>query len=134
MVKEFNSLEEIEKYYDEGTNTYEFIEDDEMIDLVIFNFYLNVEANIKALNINSKDIKTWNIEANNIKFRNVEACNIKANYIIARNVEAINIEAEDISYYAVCFAYQNISCKSIKARSDNAKQFVLESKLEIKGA
>ena len=32
MIKEFNSLEEIEKYYDKNTNTYVFKENNELFD------------------------------------------------------------------------------------------------------
>ena len=51
MTKEFNSLKEIQKYYDEKSHTYIFKENGEYIDLVVFNFDLNVNANIEALNI-----------------------------------------------------------------------------------
>ena len=106
MIKEFNSLEEIEEYYDEKSNTYIFIEDDEYIDLVVFNFDLDTSANIEAW-----DIYAWNIYA----------CNIAAE----------NIKARNISYYAVCFACDNIKCNSIIGRRNNAKHFVLDGKLEI---
>lgn len=111
MTKEFNSLEEIEEYYDEKSNTYIFKEKDVMIHLVVLNFELNVEANIKAI-----DIKAYDIKANNIN---------------AWDIKAWNIEAQDIRYHAVCFAYNNIKCKSIKGRKQNAKHFVLDGKLEI---
>ena len=45
MIKEFNSLDEIQKYYNEDANTYIFKEDGKYIDLVVFNFDLDVEAN-----------------------------------------------------------------------------------------
>ena len=41
MTKEFNSLDEIQKYYDEDTDSYIFKEGDELIDLVVFNFDFN---------------------------------------------------------------------------------------------
>ena len=96
MIKEFNSLEEIKKYYDKESNTYIFKEDGAYIDLVIFKFDLNVDANIEA-----------------------------------KNIIANNIDALDISYYAVCFADQNIKCKSIKGRIEKATHFVLDGKLEV---
>ena len=111
MVKEFNNLEEIQKYYDENTNTYIFKENDEYIDLVVFNFDLDVKANINALDI--------------------YACNIDANNIDANDINALDIKANDITYCAVCFAYNNIKCKSIKGRRINAKHFVLGGKLEV---
>ena len=116
MIKEFNSLEEIQKYYDVKSNTYVFKEDGDYIDLVVFNFNLNIQANIDA-----KDIGALNIDASDIKAMNIEAWDINV----------WNIEAQDISYYAACFAYKNIKCKSIKGRRNNAKHFVLDGKLKI---
>ena len=151
MVKEFNSLEEIEEYYDKETNTYIFKENGEHIDLVIFNFDLNVEANIEAYDIETCDINVWNINACNIKANNIYANNINANHIKAHNIYALdikvkniiandisagdinawNIEACDISYWAVCFAYNSIKCKSITSIRENHKHFVLDGELVV---
>ena len=128
MVKEFNSLEEIEKYYDEKANTYIFKEDDEYIDLVIFNFDLDIKANIDACDINARDINAWNIESCDIN-----AININAYDITADDINAYDIKANNIIYFAVCFAYENIKCKSIKGRRENAEHFVLDGKIEIVG-
>ena len=121
MIKEFNSLEEIQKYYDEDTNTYIFKENGSYIDLVVLNFDLDVEANIDAgcidaLNINAVNIKAWDIYT-----RDLNAYDIVAWSIYAWNIEAYNI-----------FVYDNIKCESIKGRRENAKHFVLDGKLEIK--
>ena len=121
MIKEFNSLDEIQKYYDEKSNTYIFKENGSYIDLVVFNFDLDVEANIDAgcidaLNINAVNIKAWDVYTRNLD---------------AYNIVAWNIYAWNISYFAVCFAYDNIKCKSIKGRRENAKHFVLDGKLEM---
>ena len=166
MTKEFNSLDEIQKYYDVKSNTYIFKEDGSYINNVVFNFDLIVRANITAVDINAHNINAYDINvgdiiagdidvfkitagdinAGNINANNIDACdidalnikagdidavNIKVNNIDSGNIEAININAQDISYYAVCFAYNNIKCKSIKGRRDNAKHFVLDGKLEI---
>ena len=151
MVKQFDSLEEIQKYYDKNTNTYVFVENEEYIEVVVFDFDLNVEANIDAYDIEALDINAWNINAcninaNNIKVRdvhainidawNINAYNIKAGDIITGDISACNIEAGDISannisYHAVCFAYDSIKCKSIKGRRKNSKHFVLDGKLEV---
>ena len=151
MVKEFNSLEEIQKYYDKNTNTYVFVKNKEYIEVVVFDFDLNVEANIDAYDIEALDINTWNINAwnidclninadninaNNIKARNInaidiDACNINAGNISACNIEAVNISANNISYHAVCFAYDSIKCKSIKGRRKNSKHFVLDGELVV---
>ena len=125
MVKEFNSLEEIEKYYDEKANTYIFKEDDEYIDLVIFNFDLDIKANIDACDINARNINACNINAGNIN-----ACDINA-----VDIEALDIKARDINYDIICCAYKNIKCKSINGRRENSwhLHFVLDGKIEIAG-
>ncbi len=135
-TKEFNNLEEIQKYYDVRTNTYVFKEDDEFIDLVIFNFDLNLNSNISAkdivgfgidvLDINCLDLNAHNIYAFNIISVNIYALNITANII-----NAYNIFANDIIYYAFCFTYSGIKCKSIKGITDYSKHFVLGGKLEV---
>ena len=60
MTKEFNTIEEIEKYYGKKTNTYTFTEDEEYIDLKLD---LNAEANIDAKNIVAIDANgnRWHI-------------------------------------------------------------------------
>ena len=121
MAKEFNSLEEIKKYYDENTCTFVFKENGLYIDLVKFNFDLNVRANIDASVIDAFNIIAWNINASNIKAHN----------IYADDIFAFNIIANDISYYGVCVAYENIICKSIEGRRENHKHFVLDGKLEV---
>lgn len=136
MIKEFNSLEEIEKYYDEKSNTYIFKEDGKYIDLVVFNFDLDVEANIdagciEALNINAVNIKAWDIITRNLDAYDIAAWDVYSWDIYACNIEAYNIKARNISYFAVCFAYGNIKCKSVKGRRENAKHFVLDGKLEL---
>ena len=171
MIKEFNSIDEIQKYYDKKTNTYNFKEDGEYIDLVIFYFDLNIPSNIKAFDINAQDIracdinacninawdiiggdiiafnikagciiandisawdiKNTNINARNVFARNITTSDIKADYISSRDINANNIKCFDIDYYAVCFAYESIKCKSIKGHRENAKHFVLDGEVEI---
>ena len=164
MTKEFNSLDEIQEYYDEESDTYIFKENGDFIDLVVFNFNLNVGSNINANDINAKDIKAeditardinvFSIGANNINARDIKTVsdieandinardiktllNIEANDINARDIKALNIEADsninarNIDYFAICCAYQNIKCNSMKGRRKNAKHFVLDGKLEV---
>lgn len=121
MTKEFNSLNEIKKYYNKETNTYIFKENGMYIDLIIFNFDLEVLSNIDAVNINAYDIVAFDINANNINAYDIKAFDIKA----------CNIDARDISYNAVCFAYNNIKCHSIKGRRENHKHFALDGKIEV---
>lgn len=151
MVKEFNNLKEIKKYYDRKTNTYVFKEDNKYIDLVVFNFDLNIKSNIyaqqlevrniNACNINAWNVNAWDIRASDvnawdINARDINAWNIRASRIRARDINAndinsFSIVADNINYFAVCFAYENIKCKSIKGRRENAEHFVLDGKIEI---
>lgn len=175
--KQFNSLKEIEKYYDKEDNTYVFEEDGEPIRLVKFNFDFLVRSNIEAYNINAGNIIAHNINANdinaynviaddinardidiisitaldinvndinaldinarditarNIKARNISAEDIWGRDIYAKDITAQNIKADDISYYALCFAYNNIKCKTITGRRNKHKHFVLDGELVIK--
>ena len=135
MTKEFNSLEEIQKYYNRNTNTYVFKEDETYIDLIVFTFDLNVQAKIVAWNIKACNIRTNDIIANDINAFDINARDIIAADINARNIVADYIVAIDICYFALCFAYENIKCsKSIKGRMKNAKHLVLDGKLEIENA
>ena len=136
MIREFNSLEEIEEYYDANINAYVFKENGEYIDLVIFNFDLNVNANIEVYNINAcdiiaRDINACNIKAHNIYANDIKVKNIIANDISAGDINAWNIDACNISYWAVCFAYNSIKCKSMTSKRENHKHFVLDGKLEV---
>lgn len=156
MIKEFNNVKEIKQYYDKESNTYEFKEDGEHIDLVVFNFDLNIKANIVADDIKARDITAYNIiawnivaydinasdiKANNIDSfainasdidaRDIKARNINARVINARDIIANDIDAGNINYYAVCFSYKNIKCKSIKGIRANAKHFALDGKIEV---
>ena len=142
MIKEFESLEEIQKYYDKETNTYVFEENGYYIDLVVFNFNLNIDANIEAFDIkahditandiNVNDIKVWNINVRNIIAYDIKTHDIIANDIYAHDINAWDINAKDISYFSVCFARGNIKCRSIKSNYPNAKHFVLNGELEVK--
>ena len=157
MTREFNSLDEIQKYYDEKSNTYIFREDGIYIDLFIFKFNLDVDANISASNIRGWNIKAYDIDvyeiyAQDIVVKNIDACsinahdieavdietyedikawNIHAHNITAKNIIADNIYAYDISYWAVCYAIQNIECHSMKGRRKNHTYFALDGSIYI---
>ena len=155
MIKDFYNLYEIQKYYDEKSNTYIFKENGEYIELVVFKFNLHIDANIDAAdvraydidannidvtdiscydmnvkNIVSNDIIAYDINANDIDSWNIKAWNVKANNIDAENIEVDSINANNISYLSVCFAYNDIECKSIKGRMKGAKHFVLWKRLK----
>jgi hypothetical protein len=98
---------------------------------------LIVEGNINARRINAGNINVWNINARRINAGNIDAGNIDAENINAEDIDAGdisagNIDAENISYYAVCFAYKDIKCKSIKGWRGNSRHFCLDGEIKIK--
>ena len=125
-MKTFNNFEELKPYYNEQTNTYDFMENGEPID-VEFTFCLVIKANIDARNINALDIDAGDIDA-----RNINALDINALDINALNINAWNINAKEIIFWAVCVAYNNIKCTSIKGSRKNAKYFCLDGEVTIK--
>jgi len=102
------------------------------IDADIINAWDIKAWDINALDINSGDIKARDIKARGIKAWNINALDIKAMNINALDIKAWDIKARNISYHAICFAYKNIICKSIKGRRENAKHFCLDGKIKIK--
>ena len=84
------------------------------------------------LNIKEGLIVEGNIYGKNGLRYNINAGDINAGNINAGNINAKNITARDINYFAVCFAYKNINCKSIKGRRENCKHFVLDGEITIK--
>lgn len=61
-MKVFNSLEEMEPYYNAITNTYKFIENNRVTDIEIY-FDLKTESNISAWYIKAKNIKAKYIDS-----------------------------------------------------------------------
>ena len=130
-----NNQEEMKPYYNEKINTYEFIENNRLIDIKI-DFDLNIECNINARNINALDIKARDIQAlyikaldikaRNIKALDIKACNINSGNIKACDIEACNINAWDIK------ARETFVCESIEGRRENSKYFCLDSEVVIK--
>ena len=82
--------------------------------------------------VTTADIKAGDINACNIKAHNINAYDINADDIKAYDINACNINAHDIEYYAVCFAYFNITCASIVGGRENAKHFCLDGEITIK--
>lgn len=119
MIEIFNSLEEIQKYYDKETNTYIFMENDKYIDVVIFNFTLEINANIR-----SEDIRAWDIKALDIRAVNISCSNIIALNIDARSIDCINLTAKDIialDIDALNITARNINVDNIFAKSIDAR-------------
>lgn len=122
MVEIFNSLEEIQKYYDKETNTYIFMENDKYIDVVIFNFTLEINANIRG-----GDIRAWDIKALDIRAVNISCSNIIALDIDARNIDCINLTAKDIT--ALDIDALNITARNINVNNIFAK--IIDARGEI---
>ena len=142
-MKIFKNLEEMKPYYNEKTNTYEFIENGYPIDIRI-DFDLYLACNINAKDINAWDIKARNINARNIKARDINALDINALDISAWDINALdinacdinacdikagNINANNIRYNSVCYARQKFVCNSIKGKRPNSKHFCLDSEI-----
>ena len=119
MIKKFNSIEEIQKYYIMQINAYVFKENGEYIDLVVFNFDLDINAHIYANSINAENINVWDISVRDIKALNINAWNINAWDIRAyNNIDALNINAWDIKAFDI--KAHDINANDIKADDINA--------------
>ena len=104
---------------------------------VTFECNIDIDANIKAHNINANNIKAWNINAQNINAwninaQNINAWNINAQNINAQNINAVDINAVDIKYYAFCIAYKTLKVKTIKGRRHNSFHKCLDNEIEYK--
>ena len=156
MIKVFNNLEELKRYYDEETDTYIFKENNEYIEEIIINFDLNIESNIEASNISAPsitakkvfacNIHTWDINTGDIysndiyagviHARDVNAQTIRTMDIYTRDIKAysvgaVNIYARDIVYMGTCYAYEDFKCNSIKCRRELPIHCSLYGKLEV---
>ena len=92
--KKFYNLEEIKKYYVPEINTYMFEENGAYLN-VAFMFDLDVDANIFANNIKSKDIICLELSTVNL-----DAYDIKASRLIVNNIEALTVNVQDKLVYS----------------------------------
>jgi len=93
-------------------------------------------SNITCRDINCRDITCWDINCGDINCGDINCWGINCGDINCGDINCRNITCRDISYYAVCFAYKDIVCKSIEGRRKNCKHFVLDGvikrqKLEV---
>ena len=130
---EIKDIEQLEKYYDQKTNTYIFQ------DNVYFRMNIEIDANINAWDIKAWNIKAWNINACDIDACDINAWDINARDINARDIDARrdikawNINAGEIKFYAICVAYNTFKCKSLVGIKENAKAICLDSEVFIEG-
>lgn len=126
----FNYIEEIMPYYNENTNTYEFVNEEGRLDIV-FNFDLDIDSNIFAGFIKAKNIKALNIQAFviyscNLTVKKIHATSVNADRVIATDINvhsiiAQDIVAEKIEYFAICFALDDIVCKTVIGSIESSK-------------
>lgn len=132
----FNSIDEMCAYYNEKTNTYEFIKSRFPIDIEL-TFNLSTDANliagdIKAMDIKARDISAFDINACNIKAWDIKAMDITAWDITAWDIKAWAIKARNITFDAVCWAGNSFICNSVRGGRENAKYFCLDNDVIIK--
>lgn len=125
-----NKQEDMEKYYDEKTNTYVFNGD------VTFTCDINIRSGIDAYSINANNIKAYDIKAfymyaRNINADNINATSINANDIYGNNIDVNYIIAQDISYYSFCIATNTFKCKKIVGRRENSIHKCLDNDIEF---
>ena len=140
-MRTFKNLEEMQPYQNNNTGAYVFIEDGKMLDIEI-TFDLTIDENIMARDIKAQKIEAWDIKARNIeacdirawniRAQNIDVCNMRAWNINAGDIIALNIEARDISFYAVCVAYDKIVCNSIAGTRTNSRYFTLDGEVIIR--
>ena len=85
-----DSLEKMKPYYNENTNTYEFVDNLKLIN-VFFTFSIDIKSNITARDITARDIKALDINAMDIKALDINSGDINAFDINARDINAGNI-------------------------------------------
>lgn len=132
----FNSIDEMCAYYNEKTNTYEFIKSRFPMDIEL-TFNLSTDANliagdIKAMDINARDISAFDINAQNIKAWDIKAMDINAMNIKAWDIKAWEINARNIKFDAVCWACNSFICNSVRGGRENSKCFCLDNEVIIK--
>jgi len=128
-MKTYNNIKEVKADIKDGV-----LKVDDDIEIAFDGFEIDADIfchNIYSKgcrrNINAGDINAWNINA-----WNITAVDINAGDINAWNITAGDINAGDINYHAVCSAYKNIQCTSIRGRRENAKHFCLDGEITIK--
>lgn len=127
-MKTYNTQDEIDADILDGILK---IDDDITI---TFNCSINASVyawGINAMNINAVDINACDINAWDINAWDINAWDINARNINADDINAMNINADDISFYAVCFAYCKLKCRSISGHRGNSKYFCLDSDVKF---
>ena len=132
-----NNMDEMEKYFDEGSNTY-ILNDD-----VTFTDNIETTKSIKAGKVFTNsflcadDITTWDITAmyvicmgNLTTYNNLYAKNIRAKKSVhAVDIMCDNITSEKIRYENICCAREKIDCPDIKGKYEHS--IAIELKIDL---
>lgn len=133
-----NNNEEMEKYFDEGSNTY-ILNDD-----VTFTDNIETTKSIKATGkvftnsfLCADNITTWDITAmyvicmgNLTTYNNLYAKNIRAKKSVhAVDIMCDNITSEKIRYENICCAREKIDCPDIKGKYEHS--IAIELKIDL---
>ena len=126
-----NNVDEMRKYYNSATNTYDFQENGQPLSVVLMNDFIT-KASIKAKNIIAKDINCNTIIAYNIKALDIIAKDtINCNYIMVNNltsykVNACNILAKYLTSVETYVTDVIVSSGYIKSYKLKAKSIIAE--------
>ena len=93
MIKTFYKLEEIEKYYDEERNCYDFVENNVILD-VHFMFDLKIKSHIHANNILGFYIECLNISCSNIGAQSLNVDNL----ICCASIDVLFLRAKYVCF------------------------------------
>jgi len=87
---------------------------------------------INCLNLNCFDLTCWDLDCRNLTCWNLTCFDLTCRDINCRDINCRDITCRDLSYYALCFAYQSITCTSYKARRDvHQEPICLDGELTI---
>ena len=116
----------------------EIIEEDLIVKGSIFGkcggkFDLIVKGNLNCEDLNCRDLDCRDLNCWNLDCRDLNCWNLNCRDLDCLDLSCCDLKARNISYYAVCFAYKNIECETIKGRRENCKHFVLDGKIIING-
>jgi len=94
---------------------------------------LNITCwDIKCENLNCGDIKCGDLTCGDLKCWNLTCRDLTCRDINCLNLTCLNLKCRDLSYFALCFAYQSIKCTSYKARREvHQKPICLDGELTI---
>lgn len=90
-----------------------------------------IATEIKADNIYAFDVNVDWLIAKDVDVRDAKIDNLVCDNLIVNNIIAKDISAGRINYWALCFAYRSIKCKSIHGRRENAVHIALDKGVKV---